>query len=191
MPSYKGNVNTFMNAGFKWGGTIFFAIVGGFCWALLCLLLVIEETRNFKAANPTHELKQQPNKTIQAEMESKKSEIFLTKHNQIRTTTFDDKLASGIAAIVLAGAFMGLYVEKFDKQNFCLMNNHDSICIEEDLSCYNQINNSVNAVSFEFGGFIDVEPLGIGSFITTKCFSSIFVITFFIISNHKWNFMDI
>ena len=74
-----------------------------------------------------------------------------------KVTNFDDKVALLFAALLFSGGLFPLYIARFDRDNFCLMNKNDPFCEGDNkTSCFTQ-GNSIFADFFEFGGLIEIE----------------------------------
>ena len=86
-------------------------------------------------------------------------ECFI-QNKQTALTSFDDKLALALAGAMFSGTLVALYIDQFDIQNFCLMNNNDYLCRNKTISCFS---NPTSTMNFGFGGFIEVSPSGTGS----------------------------
>ena len=81
-----------------------------------------------------------------------------------KVTNVDDKLALGLAALIFSGGLFGLYHNKFDPTNFCVMNGNDPFCKGSKItSCFNKKDGSVFSDDFGFGGFIEINS-GFGFF---------------------------
>ena len=86
-------------------------------------------------------------------------ESFIQKKETV-LTSFDDKLALGMAAAIFSGTLVALYIDQFDIKNFCLMNNNDYMCKNKKLSCFTMLTTCTR--NFGFGGFIEVGRSGAG-----------------------------
>ena len=66
--------------------------------------------------------------------------------------SFDDKLALGFAASIFVAIIISISKDKFGKRNFCLMNQNDPICINENNDCFDKVVDSNDLVSgYDFG----------------------------------------
>ena len=77
------------------------------------------------------------------------------KHNQ----NYFDKVGLLLAASILSIFVICLSIEKFKKDNFCLMNKNDKFCelIENDCFSKMKTNSFIEGFDFGFGKFVELD----------------------------------
>ena len=77
-------------------------------------------------------------------------ELFSTKFSKRSY----DKIGLGVAAVIFSAGISFLTKDKFNKENFCLMNSNDLFCDLEQISCFRNSKMPLKSVNFTFGQFI-------------------------------------
>ena len=80
-------------------------------------------------------------------------ELFSTKFSQLSYT----KIGLAVAAVIFSAGIAFLSKDKFDKQNFCLMNFNDSFCDFDQISCFRTSKMPLKSINFTFGQYIKSE----------------------------------
>ena len=83
-------------------------------------------------------------------------ELMFVQSNY-KVTNFDDKVALLVAALIFSGGLFPLYIARFDRDNFCLMNKNDPFCEGANKTNCFIPRQTVFSDFFGFGGFIEIE----------------------------------
>ena len=72
---------------------------------------------------------------------------------------FDDKISLGMAAAVFMISIIFISKNKFNPENFCLMNKKDRLCQNINTDCLSKTrpNSSIEGFNFGFGSFIKIQ----------------------------------
>ena len=68
-----------------------------------------------------------------------------------------DRIGLGVAAVIFSAGIAFLSKDKFNKQNFCLMNSNDLFCDYDQISCFRTSKMPLKPINFTLGQSIRSE----------------------------------